>query len=224
MNLFEKFNIETENEHLYEMAFTHSSYATVHDLDYNYERLEFLGDSVLNIIVSNYLYKKYPDFNEGQLSRKRANFVCQNALIYYSRKLGLGDYLKAAIKELNLTKNEVISITADLFESFLGAIFLDKGMDAAVQFISDSIIKYIDEDKIFLMDYKSKVKEYGDANDTQIEYVLLKEYGVPHDKTFIMACMINGQEMGIGRGKNKKEAEQAAAKGAVRKLKVRGVK
>ena len=79
MNLFEKFNIETENEQLYEIAFTHSSYATLHDLDYNYERLEFLGDSVLSLIVSEYLYKKYPNYEEGQLTKKRSNFVCQNA-------------------------------------------------------------------------------------------------------------------------------------------------
>ena len=99
MNLFEKFNIETDNEQLYEMAFTHSSYATVHDLDYNYERLEFLGDSVLNLIVSEYLYKKYPDYEEGELTKKRSNYVCQNALIYYAQKLKLNDYVRVSAEE-----------------------------------------------------------------------------------------------------------------------------
>ena len=113
-----------------------------------------------------------------------------------------------------------MSITADIFESFLGAIFLDQGMDFAKDYASKIIFKYIDENKIFFADYKSAMKEYGDAEEVSIEYQILKEYGVPHDKTFIMACLIDGQEMGVGRGKNKKEAEQAAAKGAMRKLRL----
>jgi ribonuclease-3 len=220
MNLFEKFDIETDNEHLYEIAFTHSSYATLHGLDYNYERLEFLGDSILGVIVSEYLYKKYPDYEEGDLTKIRANFVCQNALIYYSHNLGLKDYLRVSIEESNLTKNEVISITADLFESFLGAMFIDKGMDFVKDFVSKTIFRYIDDEKVFFKDYKSEMKEFGDANEIEISYVILKEYGVPHDKTFIMACLVDGNEMGVGRGKTKKEAEQSAAKKAMFKLRM----
>lgn len=218
MNLFEKFGIETENEHLYEIAFTHASYATLHDLDYNYERLEFLGDSVLSLIVSEYLFKKYPKYEEGQLTKKRSNFVCQNALIYYSQKLKLKDYLRVSVEESNLTKNEVLSITADIFESFLGAIFIDQGIEFAKKFISDWIFIYIDQDRVFFEDFKSKVKEYCDLKGLQIEYKILKEYGVPHDKTFIIACLVDGSEMGVGRGKNKKEAEQSASKHAMHKL------
>lgn len=220
MDLFEKFNIETKNEHLYDIAFTHSSYATANNLDYNYERLEYLGDSVLSLIVSEYLYKKYPQYEEGELTKIRSNFVCQNALIYYSQKLKLGDYLRISVEESNLTKNEVISITADIFESFLGAIFLDKGLDFAKKFISKWIIKYIDQKRVFFEDYKSQLKEYADMEGLVIEYKILKEYGVPHDKTFIMACMVNGKEMGVGRGKNKKEAEQSSSKGAIRKMRI----
>ena len=218
MNLFEKFNIQTDNEHLYEIAFTHASYATLHDLDYNYERLEFLGDSVLSLIVSEYLYKKYPQFEEGELTKKRSNYVCQNALIYYSHKLKLKDYLRVSAEESNLTKNEVISITADIFESFLGAIFIDQGIEFTKQFVSDWIFKYIDQERVFFEDYKSTIKEYCDAEELEITYEILKEYGVPHDKTFIIACLIDDEEMGVGRGKNKKDAEQSAAKGAMRKL------
>ena len=87
--LFEKFGIETENEHIYQVAFTHSSYSTYNGLEYNYERLEFLGDSVLSLLVSEYLYEKYPQYEEGKLTKLRANYVCQNALIYYSHELGL---------------------------------------------------------------------------------------------------------------------------------------
>ncbi len=218
MNLFDKFGIETENEYLYEIAFTHGSYATKHNLEYNYERLEFLGDSVLSLIVSEYLYKKYPNYEEGNLTKLRANYVCQNALIYYSHELDLKDYLRISAEESNLTQNEIVSITADIFESFLGAIFIDQGMDFAKKFVSDVIFKYIDEKKVFFEDYKSKMKEYGDAKELDIAYKTLKEYGVPHDKTFIMAILVDGKELGVGRGKNKKEAEQAAAKVAIEKL------
>ena len=158
MNLFEKFGIETENEHLYDMAFTHGSYGTIHKLDYTYERLEFLGDSVLSLIVSEYLYKKYPQYEEGKLTKLRANYVCQNALIYYSQELGLQDYLRVSAEESNLTHNEILSITADIFESFLGAMFLDQGLEFAKDFISKIIFKYIDEEKVFFADYKSTMK------------------------------------------------------------------
>ena len=218
MNLFEKFGIETENEHLYDVAFTHGSYGTIHKLDYTYERLEFLGDSVLSLIVSEYLYNKYPQYEEGKLTKLRANYVCQNALIYYSHELGLQDYLKVSAEESNLTHNEVLSITADIFESFLGAMFLDQGIDFAKDFISKIIFKYIDEEKVFFVDYKSTMKEYGDAKELEISYKILHEYGVPHDKTFIIAIMVDGKEMGVGKGKNKKEAEQGAAKVAIEKL------
>ena len=221
MNLFEKFNIETENEHLYEIAFTHGSYSTQKELDYNYERLEFLGDSVLSVIVSEYLYKKYPNYEEGKLTKLRANYVCQSALIHYSHELGLQNYLKVATEESHLTKNEILSITADIFESFLGAIFLDQGMEFAKEYVSKAIFKYIDENKIFFADYKSAMKEYGDAKELDISYEVLREYGVPHDKTFIIAILIDDVEMGIGKGKNKKEAEQAAAKVAIEKLNIK---
>ncbi|WP_458404088.1 ribonuclease III [Methanobrevibacter sp.] len=220
MDLFEKFDIVSENELLYEIAFTHGSYATSHGLDYNYERLEFLGDSVLSLIVSEYLYKKYPQYEEGKLTKLRANYVCQNALIYYSHELGLDNYLKIDSTDSMLTKNEIISITADIFESFLGAIFLDQGIEFAKDFIRKYIFKYIDEKKIFFTDYKSAIKEYGDAEEIEISYKVLSEFGVPHDKIFRISILMDGQEMGVGKGKNKKEAEQAAAKEAMEKLNI----
>lgn len=218
MNLFEKFGIETENEQLYEMAFVHTSYSVNNDLDYDYERLEFLGDSVLSLIVSEYLYKKYPQYEEGKLTKLRSNYVCQNALVYYSHELGLNEYLKISIEEANLTKNEVISITADVFESFLGAIFLDQGIEFAKQFIAKYIFGYIDEEKVFFRDYKSALKEYADVEEIEIDYRVINEFGVPHDKTFLVGLFINGEELGMGKGKNKKEAEQAAAKAAMKRL------
>ena len=148
----------------------------------------------------------------------RANYVCQSALIFYSHELGLTDYLRVSEDESYLTKSEILSITADIFESFLGAVFLDQGMEFAKRFVSENIFKYIDDERIFFRDYKSAIKEYGDANELEIEYNVIKEMGVPHDKTFLISIIVDGEEIGVGKGKNKKEAEQAAAKIASEKL------
>ena len=220
MDLFEKFGIETDNKFLYTMAFTHASYSSKYDLNYNYERLEFLGDSVLNLIVSKYLYSKYPQYEEGNLTKLRANYVCQNALIYYSHELNLKEYINIDIEDSLLTEHEVLSITADVFESFLGAIFLDQGIEFAKKFLTEHIFKYIDEERVFFRDYKSAVKEYGDAEEAEITYNLIDERGYPHEKTFIISVSINGKEMGVGKGRSKKDAEQAAAKIALEKLKI----
>ncbi|WP_432645360.1 ribonuclease III [Methanobrevibacter sp.] len=221
MDLYEKFGIKTDNKVLYDMAFTHGSYSTEHDLDYDYERLEFLGDSVLSVIVSEYLYKKYPHYGEGKLTKLRSNYVCQFALIHYSHELGLDKYLNVAAQESNLSKNEILSITADIFESFLGAMFLDQGWHFVKEFVSNYIFKFIDANTIFFADYKSAMKEYGDAKELDVSYKIINEYGVPHDKTFVTTILIDGKEMGVGEGKNKKEAEQAAAKVAIEKLNIK---
>ena len=218
MNLFEKFSIEPNNEDYYNMAFTHGSYAAVNGIKYDYERLEFLGDSILNMLVSEYLYKKYPKYGEGKLTKLRANYVCQAALIEYSHELGLKDYLKVSVDEMKLTDNEVLSITSDIFESFLGALFLDQGFAFTKRFIAKIIFRHIDDEKVYFNDYKSKIKEYCDSREIKINYELLEEYGVPHDKTFIMAIYLDENEMGHGKGRNKKEAEQSAAKAAMRNL------
>ena len=218
MNLLEKFNIIQNDEHLYEVAFMHGSYSAKIGVDYTYERLEFLGDSVLNMIVSEYLFKKYSDYKEGDLTKLRANYVCQTALIFYSHELGLDKYIKIFSEDNNISDNEILSITADVFESFLGAIFLDQGIEFAKDYISKIIFKYIDQEKVFFADYKSAMKEYGDAEEVDVSYEIIEEYGLPHDKTFIISILVDGKEMGIGKGKNKKEAEQKAAEKAMEKL------
>ncbi|MBE6490656.1 MAG: ribonuclease III [Methanobrevibacter sp.] len=220
MNLFEKFGIDTTNKQLYDIAFMHSSYSAKHEIDYNYERLEFLGDSILSLVVSEYLFKKYPHYEEGKLTKLRSNYVCQNALIYYSHELDLKDYLKLDTEDPYLTENEVLSITADIFESFLGAMFIDQGIQFAKEFLKKYIFKYIDEEKVFFRDYKSAMKEYGDAQEVDVSYVMLNEFGHPHEKTFFMSIMVDGEVMGVGKGRSKKEAEQAAAKVALEKLEV----
>ena len=116
-----------------------------------------------------------------------------------------------------------MSIKADIVESFLGAMFLDQGWDFVKNFVAENIFKFIDKKVVFFADYKSTMKEYGDANEMDVSYEILEEYGVPHDKIFIIAIMVDGKEMGVGKGRNKKEAEQAAAKIAIEKLNIKGV-
>jgi ribonuclease-3 len=141
-------------------------------------------------------------------------------LIYYSHELNLKEYINIDIEDSLLTEHEVLSITADVFESFLGAIFLDQGIEFAKKFLTEHIFKYIDEERVFFRDYKSAVKEYGDAEEAEITYNLIDERGYPHEKTFIISVSINGKEMGVGKGRSKKDAEQAAAKIALEKLKI----
>ena len=197
MKLLEKFNIVPNNEDLYVIAFTHSSYSAKHDLDYDYERLEFLGDSVLNMLTSEFLQNMHPSFSEGKLTKLRANYVCQNALIVYSHENNLDKCIRLNLEDNALTDNEVISITADVFESFLGAIYLDQGIDKAKEFLEQTV-----------------------AVGVEVSYELLEEHGAPHDKTFVMRILIDGVDYGHGVGKSKKDAEQLAACKAIDKLKI----
>ena len=220
MELLEKFNIVPNKEDLYEIAFTHSSYSAKHELDYDYERLEFLGDSVLNMLTSEYLQNMHPTLSEGKLTKLRANYVCQNALIVYSHENELDKYVRLNLEDNALTDNEVISITADIFESFLGAIYLDQGIEKAKEFLEKTVFPYIEAKTVFFYDYKSTIKEYGDAECVEVSYELLEEHGAPHDKTFVMRILIDGVDYGHGVGKSKKEAEQLAACEAIDKLKI----
>ena len=218
MKFLEKFNIIPNNEDLYIIAFTHSSYSAKYDLDYDYERLEFLGDSVLNMLTSEYLQNKHPKYSEGKLTKLRANYVCQNALIVYSHDNGHDKQIRLNLEDNALSDNEVISITADIFESFLGAIYLDQGIEKAKEFLEQTVFPYIEKNTIFFHDYKSTIKEYGDAKDVEVSYEFLEELGAPHDKTFIMRILIDGVDYGHGVGKSKKEAEQLAACKAIDRL------
>lgn len=218
MKLLERFNIIPNNEDLYKIAFTHSSYSAKHELDYDYERLEFLGDSVLNMLTSEFLQNMHPTFSEGKLTKLRANYVCQNALIVYSHENDLDKCIRLNLEDNAISDNEVISITADVFESFLGAIYLDQGIEKAKEFLKQTVFPYIEAKTIFFYDYKSTIKEYGDAEDVEVSYELLEEHGAPHDKTFVMRILIDGVDYGHGVGKSKKEAEQLAASEAIDKL------
>jgi len=214
MQLLKQFSIMPLNPHLYEVAFLHESYSHENGLNECYERLEFLGDTVLDLVVSEYLYDLDSSLSEGQLTRMRANYVCKKALYAYSMETGLDKYIKLGAG-VELTPREINSIISDVFESFIGALYLDLGLDTVKEFLYKIVIPHIDNRDIFFYDYKSELKQLCDSDGRKVVYELIHEVGEPHAKTFTMTVLINGENHGTGVGGSKKEAEQNAAKVAL---------
>lgn len=217
MQLLKKFSIKPANNHLYELAFLHESYSNENSINECYERLEFLGDAVLDLVISEFLYKENPNLTEGELTRIRSNYVCKQALYTYSKELGLDQYIKLGVGA-ELTRREMDSVTSDVFESFIGALYLDQGLDAVKEFVFKTVIPHIENGKIFFYDYKSELKQLCDQDGRNIVYELIHEEGEPHNKTFTMAVIIDNDECGTGLGGSKKEAQQNAARMALGKL------
>ena len=217
MHFLKKFSIEPFNTHLYELAFLHESYSNENGITECYERLEFLGDAVLDLVVSEFLYKMDFNLTEGELTRIRSNYVCKKALYTYSMELGLDEYVKLG-SGLELSNREIDSVVSDVFESFIGAMYLDQGLDIVKVFLSKTVIPHIKNKDVFFYDYKSELKQLCDHECLDVIYELIKEEGEPHNKTFTMVAVINGKSCGTGRGGSKKEAEQNAAKLALDKL------
>lgn len=212
MNFLDKYQVKIKDKQLLETALTHSSYSNEHGGE-NYERLEFLGDAVLQLITSEYFYKKY-HVQEGELSKIRASFVCEEALAQYAKDVGIDKHIRVGNGQI---KNINDTITADTFESVLGAIYLDQGFDIAKRYALEVLSPYVLEHHIFLGDYKSKLQEMVQTDKKSLEYRLISETGPSHDKTFVFEVVIDGIVYGKGTGKSKKEAEQQAAYDALKK-------
>ena len=151
MQLLKKFSIEPVNAHLYELAFIHESYSNENDLSECYERLEFLGDAVLDLVVSEFLYNMDSELTEGQLTRMRSNYVCKKALYVYSMELGLDQYIKLGAG-LELTRRrEIDSIISDVFESFIGALYLDQGLHIVKEFLFKTVIPHIENERYLFL-------------------------------------------------------------------------
>ena len=213
MEFLERKIIKDIKEELLIEALTHSSYSNEHKDSPNYERLEFLGDAVLELITSEYFYLN-TSFKEGEMTKKRASFVCEQALSHYAKDLGIDKFIRVGHGQIGNINDTII---ADVFESVLGAIYLTHGIDVSKKYIYEIIVPYIEKDFIFLGDYKTLLQEYVQTDRKSLEYVLVKEYGEAHDKTFEIEVMINGIVYGKGIGKSKKEAEQKAAFDAYKK-------
>lgn len=199
---------------LYEIAMSHSSYANEHKDKKNYERLEFLGDAVLELVVTEYLYKNYEQ-DEGDMTKKRANYVCEEANYEYMNKLGLIKFIKVGNGEIGDLKKAIV---ADIFEAFIGAIYLDQGFPKAQEFILNVVSPYIIDNVSFFNDYKSILQEAVQTDKRSLVYELVDESGPAHDKRFTIAVKIDNVMYGKGVAGSKKEACQLAAKEALLKL------
>lgn len=216
MELLKKLGIKPNNINLYETAFSHTSYANENDKE-SYERLEFLGDAVLELLMSDYLYNNL-DKKEGEMTKLRAHYVCETALYEYAKKLNLNKYVKLGKGEEDSGGRDRKAILSDVFESFLGAIYLDQGLDVARKFFLDNVIPVILNHEVdFFDDYKSVLQEYVQTDKKSLEYKLVDETGPAHNKEFTFEVVIDGIVYGKGTGNSKKTAEQEAAKNALEK-------
>ncbi len=222
LELLEKeIGYEFKNKDILKLAVTHSSYAN--DLRKgkleNNERLEFLGDAVLELTSSEMLFQEYPDKPEGELTRLRASLVCEPTLATCARSIGLGNYLLLSHGEQRTGGRDRDSVISDAFEALIGAIYLDGGLENARIFIKKYVLNDIESKHLFY-DAKTILQEILQKDfKERVEYVLVDEYGPDHDKYFKVHAVFHDRIMGIGEGKTKKRAEQQAAYEAILKLK-----
>ena len=217
--------VRFKNPALLNQALTHSSYTKLEDeTALNNEKLEFLGDAVIELTTSSYLYKHFPNMSEGELTKARASLVCQESLSRIAEELGFGRMLIVGYSENNRVGRSRPSTLEDAFEAFVGALYLDRGWLAAKKFVEEKFkagFAQVEQGHL-IADCKSHLQELIQAEPGhKIEYIELKDYGPDHDKTFECAVKIDGKISGKGVGKSKKAAEQEAARMALRKLESR---
>ena len=210
----EKIAYHFHRKELLKQAFTHSSFANemkIHKWE-NYERLEFLGDAVLEMVSSEFLYDLYPEKPEGELSKIRASLVCEPSLAFCARQIGLEEFILLGKGEESTGGRQRDSIISDVMEAVIGALFLDGGIDIAKKYIMTYVLSDLDEKRLFY-DAKSILQERVQKNPEMgtLSYILLKEEGPDHDKSYEVQTMIGSQPWEIGKGRSKKAAEQQAA-------------
>lgn len=212
-------NLEVKKKEIYRTSFVHTSYANENKCENN-ERLEFLGDAILDYLVAEYLYMKYPTMPEGEMSKTKAIYVCEKANSEYALSLGLDQCLLLGKGETEQGGKAKPSVLGDLFEAFLGAVYLDSGIKKVKDILEKFVFPNISyTSKGFFEDFKSMLQEYIQAESRLgVAYTLDKEIGPSHDKTFTISVYHEGIRLGTGIGKSKKEAEQNAAKDAIDKL------
>ena len=219
--LEEKLGYAFRDRHLLEAALYHSSYANEHrgsDIQSN-ERLEFLGDSVLGMLVAEYLYRNFPDRPEGELTRMRADMVCEQTLAAVANRIGLGQHLLLGHGEEQGGGRSRNSILADAVESVIAACFLDGGMEAALGIVQKFILVEVPVKKLHNTDHKTTLQELVQRKKNQVlSYTLVDQSGPDHNKQFVVEVSLNGTVVGKGTGSSKKRAEQDAARAAIEKL------
>lgn len=223
---FDKFchmhQIDVQDKQLFVQAFSHSSFANDFHLGYlaHNERLEFLGDAILELTVSQYLFNRFPNKPEGELTKMRATVVCEPSLVILAKQLNFNHLLLLGRGEEKTGGRERPSILADVFEAFIGALYLNSGIEAVNVFLQKIMFPMIDKGEIFVhFDSKTQLQELvqGKGWPTAI-YRLVSESGPAHHKLFECEVLINQTSYGTGKGRTKKDAEQNAAKQAIKKL------
>lgn len=220
-NLEQAIGYRFKNRSLLEMALSHSSYAneTLRNSLKSYERLEFLGDSILGFVTADYLYHTLPETNEGSLSKIRSELVCESALCLCAQKLNIGPYIRLGHGEELNGGGRRASIIADIVESVIAAIFLDGGFEEAKAFVYRAVLKNAAESIRENRDYKSALQELVQKQpDRSLRYEIVSESGPDHDKHFSVRVLLDGISIGTGEGTSKKRAEQAAARAALENI------
>lgn len=221
--LFNRLRIEPIKTELYQQALTHSSYAHEHGMGGNAhnERLEFLGDAVLELAVSEVLFLRFPDLPEGKLTRYRAGLVCEDSLSKIANDLELGSFLRLGKGEAASGGRQRPSLLADAFEALLGALYLDMGFVAVKHLLENVFAPFFNDmaNGCLRFDYKTLMQEYSQARlSVTPEYRIVSEKGPDHSKIFVAQFLLNREVLGEGSGRSKKEAEQEAARAAYEKL------
>ena len=221
--LEKRLGVTFANPNLLLQALTHRSYLNEnksHPVSHN-ERLEFLGDAVLELTVSRFLYENFPNVPEGELTKMRAAIVCEPSLVKFANQLKFGDFLLLGRGEEHTGGRNRPALLADVFEAYIGALYLDQGVEIVVSFLEKTVFPKIKTGAFsHVMDYKSELQELVQKdNNGIIEYVIVSEMGPAHAREFVSSVRLGGTEIGTGSGKTKKEAEQNAAAMALTKLK-----
>ena len=218
-----KMGIEFNQLQLLKQAFTHSSYVNEHrkKLHADNERLEFLGDAVLELTVSQYLYNKYPTMSEGKLTKLRAAIVCEPSLVTFANELNFGELVLLGKGEELTGGRTRPALLADVFEAFIGALYLDQGLETVISILDKVVSPKMNAGAFsHVMDFKSQLQEFVQKDASGLlEYIVLQERGPAHNREFVSRVTLNGEELGVGTGRSKKEAEQHAAQIALSKLK-----
>ncbi|QFJ60544.1 ribonuclease III [Staphylococcus aureus] len=212
-----------QNIDLYQQAFSHSSFINdfnMNRLDHN-ERLEFLGDAVLELTVSRYLFDKHPNLPEGNLTKMRATIVCEPSLVIFANKIGLNEMILLGKGEEKTGGRTRPSLISDAFEAFIGALYLDQGLDIVWKFAEKVIIPHVEQNELLgVVDFKTQFQEYvHQQNKGDVTYNLIKEEGPAHHRLFTSEVILQGEAIAEGKGKTKKESEQRAAESAYKQLK-----
>ena len=218
MDVLKRFNIVPNDVSLFENAFSHSSFVNENRGNHvDYERIEFIGDGVLDLVVADLIYKNFPQLDQGIMSKLRASLVCGKSLSNYARNYNFGESIRLGHGEAMTGGRNSSKILEDVFEAFIAALYLDLGMDLTKEVVLGIIVKYINDEVKFIENYKDELQKMVQTGKNSVTYRVISESGPAHNKTFVTEVIVDGIVLGTGTGNTKKSSEQMAAKEALAK-------